>query len=948
MASSSASVAPLARLTFQDAFDRIKETVSDHDARQFQSTTLEDVRRGAIDLEARLGSRRSLQNMRRIKPLLDNLERYSSAVDVLCNGTPFLPWIWLASGFTQAFELLISAYKEIAQTLPRFDRLSSIFKTEPDFQHVLAVFYADIVEFHRRAYQFVRRRGKITLRQFVSKLNPSIGWNVFFLSSWVRFEARFKIILADLAKHSELVDKEAAAFAIAEAREWRDKWQKQISKQESDRADSQLKAAIVWFDVQRWDSEQEDELCRLSDRCQRGTCAWVFDNPKMKSWIRHGPQQNLVWMKGKPGSGKSVLCSQIIESLQENSKSKIIYHFCAYSTGDGNPCTKILRSIAAQALRAAPEASSWIFDKFISQNLTPSLAQLRILLPTLLSILPSTRIILDGLDEFEADQHKPILYLAYSEDSQISLNDEHEAITGAIQNFVDTSVQDLQNNLDEISLEDDAIAGIRRALVDKADGMFLWVQLVVSTLESIYSITEMYSAVDTLPKGLDEIYNRIWRRIEGRLDDQGRATVTQIFEWIAFGERALKKHEIQDGVTWHRENTTISEETHISRNVFDLCKPLLEDGPHDTVRFVHSSVKEYMPSNIDQRNKAKYNRYLLAYNIRFERGLVPHYDIALACTNYLLVGLTLVSPSYDEHQRLVDVGKGLHGLQIYANEFWLEHTLAYASLVSDDCDTLPQSRLLSNLRSFCQKQASIWLQRNPSERAQPKRVGLGQTESRVESFKNHEHIYPTVAGLVNFRKTSTAFALQWADGKSDESKDPTMFTSMMSNYQDLIQRLSTTDAIGGLTDTRLATFKRIYGASPFLCRIRGCLRASQGFDNERDRAEHEKTHSLSLFCNDLDCTYNKLGFASARALKKHMVECHPLSLRKAPDTLRKEPEGQTVTRQSTEEPLGDLDKSPLEDSFDFPPELVPSAKLADLGPEKEDSFALSTTSWEGG
>ena len=44
--------------------------------------------------------------------------------------------------------------------MPRFDRLSSAFREDVDFQRVMALFYADILEFHRRAYKYFRRRGK--------------------------------------------------------------------------------------------------------------------------------------------------------------------------------------------------------------------------------------------------------------------------------------------------------------------------------------------------------------------------------------------------------------------------------------------------------------------------------------------------------------------------------------------------------------------------------------------------------------------------------------------------------------------------------------------------------------------------------------------------------------------------------------------------------------------
>jgi hypothetical protein len=57
-----------------------------------------------------------------------------------------------------AFEKLIEAYGKIADLLPRLDRLSAALGADVNFQNVLALVYSDILEFHRRAYKFVRRR----------------------------------------------------------------------------------------------------------------------------------------------------------------------------------------------------------------------------------------------------------------------------------------------------------------------------------------------------------------------------------------------------------------------------------------------------------------------------------------------------------------------------------------------------------------------------------------------------------------------------------------------------------------------------------------------------------------------------------------------------------------------------------------------------------------------
>jgi hypothetical protein len=90
-----APVSGQARLTIEEAFDRFATTVTPEDRHQFQDTRLEDVRLAALRIEEELATRRSLRNMRRLYPFLQGLEHYSKAIEVLCNGTPFLPWIWV-------------------------------------------------------------------------------------------------------------------------------------------------------------------------------------------------------------------------------------------------------------------------------------------------------------------------------------------------------------------------------------------------------------------------------------------------------------------------------------------------------------------------------------------------------------------------------------------------------------------------------------------------------------------------------------------------------------------------------------------------------------------------------------------------------------------------------------------------------------------------------------
>jgi len=150
------------------AYEDLERTITPADSRDFRLKSLQDVQTAALEIEKKLSARRSLRNMRRLMPLFKGLEYYSKAVNVLCNGTPFLPWIWapitiilqISSDYVEAFEQVIKGYSRIAMSFSRFEILGSAFSNDHEFQQTLAAFYTDILQFHKHAYAFVRRSGK--------------------------------------------------------------------------------------------------------------------------------------------------------------------------------------------------------------------------------------------------------------------------------------------------------------------------------------------------------------------------------------------------------------------------------------------------------------------------------------------------------------------------------------------------------------------------------------------------------------------------------------------------------------------------------------------------------------------------------------------------------------------------------------------------------------------
>ena len=81
--------------SFDAAFQRLQSSISKEDHRSFQSTTVKDVWEAAKSIENYLASIGKLRRFRRIESFLSGLEQYSKVIEVLCNGTPYLPYIWV-------------------------------------------------------------------------------------------------------------------------------------------------------------------------------------------------------------------------------------------------------------------------------------------------------------------------------------------------------------------------------------------------------------------------------------------------------------------------------------------------------------------------------------------------------------------------------------------------------------------------------------------------------------------------------------------------------------------------------------------------------------------------------------------------------------------------------------------------------------------------------------
>ena len=76
------------------ALQDLYKTIATPGSRNVPEISLQDVQKACLEIENSLAARGLLRNTRRLVRLFSGLEHYRRSIDVLCNGTDYLCWIW--------------------------------------------------------------------------------------------------------------------------------------------------------------------------------------------------------------------------------------------------------------------------------------------------------------------------------------------------------------------------------------------------------------------------------------------------------------------------------------------------------------------------------------------------------------------------------------------------------------------------------------------------------------------------------------------------------------------------------------------------------------------------------------------------------------------------------------------------------------------------------------
>ncbi|KAK2469157.1 hypothetical protein H9L39_19255 [Fusarium oxysporum f. sp. albedinis] len=395
----------------------------------------------------------------------------------------------------------------------------------------------------------------------------------------------------------------------------------------------------------------------------RDSYRWILDHAKFQQF-RDDPQSRLLWIKGDPGKGKTMLLCGIIDELEKGSNSLLSYFFCQATQAQLSNAAYVLRGLIYLLIIQQPSVISYLRSKHdvtgekLFQGINVWVSLVEILTDMLKDpTLKDAVLIVDALDECITDRPQLLDFIIQS--SSTSSSRVKWIISSRnwpdIEDKLDSAKQKvrlpLELNKDSISKAVNTYIGykvdrlachkkydketrdaVENYLTSNAEGTFLWVALVSQELaDPKVRKRHTLNTLKSFPPGLDSLYDRMIRHI-GDSKDAGLCKEVLAIASVVYRPITLDELKV---LIVSLEDLDQDDLEEIIRSCGSFLT--LREG---VIYFVHQSAKDFLlnkasdqilPSGAAHQHHAIFSRSLEALSETLERDVyelgVPGFPI---------------------------------------------------------------------------------------------------------------------------------------------------------------------------------------------------------------------------------------------------------------------------------------------------------------------------------
>lgn len=346
---------------------------------------------------------------------------------------------------------------------------------------------------------------------------------------------------------------------------------------------------------------------------------WILNHEDFQRW-RHDNQNRLLWIKGDPGKGKTMLLCGIVDELDtsKTDTNLLAFFFCQAADQRINSAAAVLRGLIYLLVDQHPPLLGHVRKQYDSTgkllfegaNAWIALSQIFADIVQDPSI-GSTCLVVDALDECVTDLQKLLGFINQSSSSPrvkwivssrnwpsieerlacttqkawLCLELNPNSISAAVETYIQHKVSELTKRKRYPDATRDAV---QNYLLANANNTFLWVALVCQELDGVSSWNvKQKLAATTYPAGLDALYKMMMGQIQesqdAKLCKDILAVTLLVYQPITTAELESLA-DLPDGVS-----------IDVLPEIIKLCGSFLTlQERTNTISFIHQSAKDFL------------------------------------------------------------------------------------------------------------------------------------------------------------------------------------------------------------------------------------------------------------------------------------------------------------------------------------------------------------------
>ena len=358
--------------------------------------------------------------------------------------------------------------------------------------------------------------------------------------------------------------------------------------------------------------QENDDLDFFAEKRMLGSCEWFLDEPVLADFMQDPQRSHLLWCTGRPGSGKSVFASSVVNHLREND-AKCAFHFFRFGNEAHNSLSSFLFSVAYQFAELIPQYRTRLkqmFDQGLSlQKSAPRLIWQKLFLSSLLKmdLAAPLYLVVDGLDECDASSlllklfgdvanSKPNLCLLLVSRKTQMLSSAIDKLSKSmtIKTFTLEDVdEDLRMYVEE---EMQSMRGdqgfkdrIAERILAKADGNFLWTNLVLKEVMQCHTETEIEDALNDVPEDLEHLYGQMDATLARTSRPTDHTMARMILMWVACSRHRLNLEQLGEAL-----KPEYAEVLDLRLTISQVCGEFVVVDTKGTVSMVHATARDFL------------------------------------------------------------------------------------------------------------------------------------------------------------------------------------------------------------------------------------------------------------------------------------------------------------------------------------------------------------------